>query len=468
MKLKIISLISLLLIFGGCSLSPKYEQPQVSIPSNFTGESADSKISVAWWKDFNDEYLNTLVDEALKNNYDLSLAMSRISQARSQWSYARSDRYPNIGAKGEATRNNGNMSNPVSMGDNYNNFSLSAVLSFELDLWGRARDSDRKAYAMLLSSKASRDTIKLSLISNVIQSYFGILVLNNQVEISRYTLKSRTESYEYRKKEYEIGKIPEIDMQQAKSEMASVKAQMQKLLMEQNAAQTSLMILLGRNPQEIFDLKLPTEAKALPKSPVIPIGLSSTLLEQRPDIEVATQNLKASNFAIGVARSAYFPTISLTGLAGYVSPQLNNLMQSSSSTWNYGGNFVGNLLDMGRTMANVDYAKAQQEEMLLTYGQVVRNAFGEVRDSLFNYSMSGERLKSLDDQVKALRRTLVLAELRYAEGYTNYLEVLNTQSSLFAAELTYQSAALENLSASINVYKAFGGGWDKTKYVQEE
>ena len=181
-------------------------------------------------KDFNDEYLNNIVEEALKNNYDLAVAMERVSQARSSWSYARSDRYPTISAQGEATRNKENPSQ--GMYDNYNNFSLSGVLSFELDLWGRARDTDRSAYATLLANKANRDTVRLSLIANVVESYFGILTLNNQVQISQNTLKSREESYEYRKKEFEAGKISEIDMQQAKSEMASVRAQLQSLLME--------------------------------------------------------------------------------------------------------------------------------------------------------------------------------------------------------------------------------------------
>ena len=257
-------------------------------------------------------------------------------------------------------------------------------------------------------------------------------------------------------------------MQQAKSEMASVRAQLQSLLMERNSAQTSLLILLGRDPQGIFNVELPTEAQMLPKAPKVPTGLPSTLLEQRPDIEMATQNLKAANFSIGVARAAYFPTISLTGLVGYVSPELNELFQSSSSTWNYGGTFVGNVIDFGRTSANVELSKSQYREMLLNYGNTVRQAFGEVRNYLYNYGMSDERLKSLDEQVEALRRTLVLAEMRYKEGYTNYLEVLTTQSNLFAAELTQQSANLENLSAVINLYKAFGGGWDKSKYAQEE
>ncbi len=256
-------------------------------------------------------------------------------------------------------------------------------------------------------------------------------------------------------------------MQQAKSEVASVKAQLQSLLKEQNAAQTALLILLGRDPEGIFNVEIPTQPQTLPNAPIVPIGLPSSILEQRPDIEAATQNLKAANFAIGIARSAYFPTISLTGLAGYVSPELNNLIQNSSSTWNYGGNFVSNLLDLGRTNANINLAKAQYQEMLLTYGQTINKAFGEVRDSLFNYSISNERIQSLNEQVEALKRALVLAQIRYEEGYTNYLEVLTTQSNLFAAELNQQSVKLENLSAAVNLYKTLGGGWNKEYYDKD-
>ncbi|MCL9821155.1 efflux transporter outer membrane subunit [Helicobacter sp. 14348-15] len=458
--------IGLGLLIGGCSLSPKYEQPKVNLPQDFGVEYSNETISQTWWKDFGDEYLNGIVEEALKNNYDLAVAMERVSQARSSWGYARSDRYPSLSAQGEATRNKKNPKQGEF--DNYNNFSLSGILSFELDLWGRARDADRSAYATLLASKANRDTIRLSLIANVVESYFGVLTLNNQVQISQNTLLSREESYQYRKKEFEAGKISEIDMQQARSEMASVRAQLQSLLMERNAAQTALMILLGRDPQGIFNVALPMESQMLPKAPKVPVGLPSTLLEKRPDIEAAEQNLKAANFSIGVARAAYFPTISLTGLIGYASPELNELFSNSTSTWNYGGNFVSNVIDFGRTSSNVELTKSQYREMLLNYGQTLRQAFGEVRDSLYNHSMSFERLNSLNEQVEALRRTLVLAELRYREGYTNYLEVLTTQSNLFAAELTQQSANLENLSSVINIYKAFGGGWDKIKYAEEE
>ncbi|MCL9822877.1 efflux transporter outer membrane subunit [Helicobacter colisuis] len=458
--------IGLGLLIGGCSLSPKYEQPKANLPQDFGVEYSNETISQTWWKDFGDEYLNGIVEEALKNNYDLAVAMERVSQARSSWGYARSDRYPSLSAQGEATRNKKNPKQGEF--DNYNNFSLSGILSFELDLWGRARDADRSAYATLLASKANRDTIRLSLIASVVESYFGVLTLNNQVQISQNTLLSREESYQYRKKEFEAGKISEIDMQQARSEMASVRAQLQSLLMERNAAQTALMILLGRDPQGIFNVALPMESQILPKAPKVPVGLPSTLLEKRPDIEAAEQNLKAANFSIGVARAAYFPTISLTGLIGYASPELNELFSNSTSTWNYGGNFVSNVIDFGRTSSNVELTKSQYREMLLNYGQTLRQAFGEVRDSLYNHSMSFERLNSLNEQVEALRRTLVLAELRYREGYTNYLEVLTTQSNLFAAELTQQSANLENLSSVINIYKAFGGGWDKIKYAEEE
>ncbi|CAM2821762.1 efflux transporter outer membrane subunit [Helicobacter burdigaliensis] len=471
MKNKITTLtFGLGLLLAGCSLSPKYEKPTTNLPQSFEVENPkldmSAMVSQTWWKDFEDEDLDALVKEALENNYDLAVAMERVSQARSMWGYARSDRYPSIGVQGEATRNKKNPQN--NKPNNYNNFSLSAVFNYELDLWGRARDADRSAYATLLATKASRDTIMLSLVAGVAESYFALLTINNQVQISQNTLKARTENYEYRKKEYEVGKISEIDMQQAKSEMESVRAQLQSLLMEQNSAQTALMILLGRDPQGIFKVELPTKAKALPKAPIVPVNLPSELLEQRPDIEAAEQDLKAANFSIGVARSAYFPTISLTGMAGYVNPKLNELIKNSSSTWNYGGNFVGNLLDFGRTSANVELSKSQYREMVLNYAQVVRNAFGEVRDSLFNYSMSEQRLKSLKDRVEALRRTLVLAELRYQEGYTNYLEVLNTQEMLFSAELEEQNAMLEHLSSAINVYKSFGGGWDKATYEDRD
>ncbi|MCI5968488.1 efflux transporter outer membrane subunit [Helicobacter sp.] len=452
----------IILALGGCSLSPKYSVPMTNLlDSKEALESAqEMDIKERWWEDFGDVQLNAFVQEALGNNYDLLVAMERIEQAQAQWGYARSDRYPSLRVQGEATRNRKNLNQR----ENYNNFSLGAVLSFELDLWGRVRDADRSALAKLLAVKASGDIVRLSLIANVMQGYFGVLALNNQVQISQNTLKSREENYQYRKKEFEAGKISELDMQQAKSQVESVRAQLQNLLREQNSAQSAFLILLGRDGKGVFENAIPTLPQTLVNAPSIQAGLPSSILQKRPDIEAAEQNLKAANFSIGVARSAYFPTISLTGLLGYASPQLDALIKSSNSTWNFGGNFIGNILDFGRTSANVDLAKSQYREMLLTYGQTLRVAFGEVRESLFNAQITNERLKSLNEQVSALRRTLELANLRYAEGYTNYLEVLNTQSALFAAELQQEAAKLESLSAAISVYKAFGGGWDKKKF----
>lgn len=462
-----LSIIAILTLgFSGCSLSPRYSQPITDLPDSKEALQNSQAIEIRekWWEDFGDIQLNAFVEEALRNNYDLLVAMERIEQARAQWGYERSDRYPNLGVKGEATRNRKNLN--LGQRENYNNFSLSTVLSFELDLWGRARDADRSALAKLLAIKANADMVRLSLIANVMQSYFGVLTLNNQVQISQNTLESRTQNYEYRKKEFEAGKISEIDMQQARSEMASVQAQLQSLLMEQNSAQSAFLILLGRDGKGIIENKIPTQPQDLVEAPSIQADLPSSILQKRPDIEAAEQNLKAANFSIGVARSAYFPTISLTGLFGYVSPQLNELIRTSNSTWNYGGNFMGNLLDFGRTNANVDLAKSQHREMLLMYGQTLRTAFGEVRESLFNVQSTKERLSSLKDKVKALRRTLELANLRYGEGYTNYLEVLNTQSALFAAELEQEGAKLESLGATIGLYKAFGGGWSKNKFEE--
>lgn len=445
------------LCFGGCSLSPSYTEPKVDLPDSKSALSFE--ITQKWWEDFGDVNLNAYVEEALRNNYDLLVAMERIDQANSNWSYARGDRFPTLGVSGQVTKNKY---------ENQQAQQLGGILSFELDLWGRARDMDRSALAKLLASKANKDVVRLSLIANVMQSYFGILALNNQVDIARKTYKSRVENYLYRKKEFDVGKISEIDMQQAKSEMESVGAQLQSILMQQNAAQSAFMILLGRNAKEIFENTLPKLSKELPKAPVVKAELSSEILERRPDIEVAEQNLKAANFSIGVARSAYFPTISLTGLLGYASEDLNALFNSSSGAWNVSGSFLMNIIDFGRTNANINLSKSQYREMLLNYAQVVRTAFGEVRNVLFDYEATSKRVESLEGQVIALERTLELADLRYKEGYTSYLEVLSTQSALFSAELSRESARLESLNAVINLYKAFGGGWKREEFRKNE
>lgn len=463
-KFNFISILIFSSVLAGCSLAPWRDIPQSNLPLFYDRNQSvqiEIPLSKQWWRDFNDESLNLIVEEALQKNDDLALAINRVEQSRASWITAMSSQFPSLNLQGSGTRaKSSDNSYPQGEKQASNAFALSAVLNYEIDLWGRVRNTSRMARANLLASQASRDSVRLSLIASAIEAYYGVIALNRQVALSQETLKAQEEDYSYRKKEFEVGSGTEIAMQQSLAQVASIRAQLQALQIQLNSAQTSLMVLLGRDPKEIFEANV-TKSLQMANIPNIPAQIPSKLLERRPDIEIATQNLKAANFSIGVARAAYFPQISLTGLLGLASDPLGDLFKGDSTTWNFGGSALMPLIDAGKTYANIRLANAQYEEMLITYGKTVRTAFGEVRDGLFRKEYSKERSKSLDEQVNALKRTLQIAELRYQEGYTNYLEVLDSRRSLFSAQLSQESALLEGVSATVELYKAFGGGWSK-------
>lgn len=466
------------LLLSACSLAPSFERPKVDLPNSFNEVASEAMknaglqeiedgISRTWWKDFKDERLNLLVDEALRHNNDFAAAIERVNQARNAWFSARAGRFFSFDTSASSGRSGlGNFKNTGT-----DSFAINGILSYELDLWGKVRDADSAAFARLMASKANRDVVRLAIIGSVVETYFGLISLNNQVLLSERTLKTRAQNYEYRQKEFLLGKISEVDMRQAQSEMNSVNAQLQSLKMEQNAAQTALLILLGRDIGQILADEI-KELGDIPEAPSVPINLPSRILAKRPDIYAAEEQLKAANFDIGVARGAFFPTISLTAALGAASSELENLMKDSNTTWSFSGNFMLNIMNFGKTMANVRIIESQYREMLINYGTAVKTAFGDVRNALFSYSATKDLIDSTKENVAALSRALELVELRYSEGYTNYLEVLSMQSALFNAELSYERAKAERIKAAIALYRAMGGGWSQedieTSYIFEQ
>lgn len=465
-------------LLSACSLAPSYERPKIALPNSFnevaeqTMKNAglreiENGISRTWWKDFNDERLNLLVDEALRHNNDFAAAIERVNQARDAWHSARAGRFFSLNVSGGAGRS-GNLE---AKNSGINSFLANGTLSYELDLWGKAKDADSAAFSRLMASKANRDVVRMAVIGSVVETYYGLMSLNNQVLLSERTLKTRAQNYEYRQKEFVLGKISEVDMRQAQSEMNAVNAQLQSLKMEQNNAQTALLLLLGREVGQVLKDEI-GDLGAIPDAPSVPINLPSRILAQRPDIYAAEEQLKAANFDIGVARGAFFPTISLTAALGASSAELENLMKRSNTTWNFSGNFLMNIIDFGRTRANIRIIESQYREMLINYGTAVRSAFGDVRNALYSYGATKDLIDSTRENVAALSRALELVELRYSTGYTSYLEVLSMQSALFSAELSLEQAKAARISAAIALYRAMGGGWSEeeieTSYLFEK
>ncbi|MDO9585104.1 MAG: efflux transporter outer membrane subunit, partial [Syntrophales bacterium] len=351
-------------------------------------------INIEWWKNYKDEMLNLLIKEALKNNDDLKLAVARLEEARARLGLSEANRYPVINANAAALRQKtSDEVSPLGKGSTDNYFALSASVAYELDLWGKIKNQREAALSALLSTSASKEALKLSLTANVATIYFNLVSLDQQMQTTDNILNSYKDIYEFRLKQYKHGILDEIVVQQAKAQYDSVKILLENLKEQDTVLKSTLAVLLGRTPNEIFSNRYLIERK-LPEPIAIPALLPSKLLENRPDIVQAEEALKAANFQIGVTKAAYFPSISLTGTMGLQSLELGSLIQSSAGIWNIGGNLMAPILDFGRIKSNVKITEAQREEALIQYVKTVKTAFKEVYDALAKITTSRNKLKA--------------------------------------------------------------------------
>ncbi len=445
------------ILLAGCSMSPKLKVEPIALP---LASASSYVIDKEWWRGFGDPVLEELISEALKHNSDLLKAASNISLARATLGGSSAERYPRLGIESSAMRRESSKESfpKGSGGVAYNNFSLSGVLSFELDLWGRLRDTKRANEALLHANEAIFETIRLALASGVAESYFGLLTLREQCQILRESVDSYQKSYDYRLKQFSVGAISEIVLEQSHVQLESAKASLYAYERQESEAKTALSILLGRTPKEIVESDF-TLSEVIPNIPEVPEGIPSDLLERRADIKSAYERLKATNYSIGVARSRYFPTISLSSAFGYQSAELSSLVSRPAQTWSVGGNLAAPLVDFGRTGARVDSAKAQKESAEIDYIATIRRAFGEVKDALNRREVAHKRLSALSAQAKAQARVLQIAEKRFDSGYSSHLELLDAQRHDLSVKLSLSAVKLENLAAIITLYKALGGGW---------
>lgn len=455
--------------FYGCSFAPKHSRPQVNLPPEPAGVVDDTAaINTKWWENYEDENLNMLIEEVLKNNDDLKLTAARIEEARYRLGLAQADRFPFISAKAAASRQR-TSAEASQLGSAYtsNYFSLSADVAYELDLWGKLKNRKEAAYSTLLSTKAGKDTLRLSLVSNVATVYFNLVSLARQLQTTENILTSYKEIYEFRQKQFKHGVLDEMVVQQAKAQYDSVKILLENLKEQDALLKNTLSLLLGRTPNEIFDNLYNINLK-LPDPVNVPAMLPSKLLENRPDIIQAEEALKAADFQIGVAKAAYFPSISLTGALGLHSFELDNLMKSSARMWNIGGNLMEPLVDFGRIKSNVKITEAQQKQAVIQYVKTVKTAFKEVHDALIRINTSGKKLAAQEDELKALERVLTLATKKYDVGIVDYLTVLDAQRGYLNSSLNLISYQTEVINNQVTLYKVLGGGWTKDLLSKNE
>lgn len=465
-SIKIALPLAAILLFGGCSFTPKLQDVNFTMPADMTEQNLT--INSNWWEQYNDPKLNALIEEGLKNNKDLQIAMLNIESARVSLRLEQAEWLPTINAQGGASRQKSSQEAYTSSGVSrvYNDFSLSAVLSYEIDLWGKVASSNKAARAALLASKASADTVRLSLSSSIADYYFALISYKEQLEIANQAVKTREDTVNLTQMQVDAGSERESVLSQQKSLLAQAK--ITRDAAEQNLYLTSsaLGILLGRQPASLLVDKEIITAE-LPSDIVIPEYIPSSILAYRPDIESSYQQLIASNEQIGISRAAYFPSISISGLLGLQSANSGDLLQSSAKTWNLGGSLIAPLIDFGRTSNNVELAKIQKDISVLNYESTVLTAFGEVYDALNNRRILLQNLQNALDYESSLQRTLDLVTEQYNAGYTDYLSVLDSERSLLNAKISTVSTKQSLLSSGVSLFKALGGGWNKETYQEE-
>jgi len=446
---------------AGCVVGPDYHRPAVDVPSAWrvSTEEAAQITDVAWWDRFGDPVLSRLVRTALENNQDLAIASANVDQAFAQYGITRSALFPQVDAGASLTRqglsqNTSPFHVPPGL-QAFNDLRLNISASYELDLWGKLRRATEAARAGLLASEEGRRTVVLTVVATVASSYVQLLALDRQLDIAKHTSESLGEAARLQQVRFEGGATPESDYRQAQSQYEVAAAQVPELERQIGRQENLLSFLLGANPGPIPR----TNSIAKLKFPDVPQGLPSSLLERRPDILQAEQNLIAANANIGVAKAAYFPQIELTALFGMESARFSDLFKGPSKAWSYAGDATQPIFNAGRIRSQVEQARAAQRQALYSYQRAIISAFEDFDDALLDRVKFEQARTEQVKNVAALQRFRDLAVLRYQEGATIYLEVANAEQSLFNAELQLVSTQSLVFQSYVNLYRAMAGGW---------
>lgn len=425
----------------------------------YTSDESAGFANLEWWKQFDDPVLDGLIAEALANNLELKVALWRIAEFEALYRYVSGDFYPQITGSGFFSRQYASIAeNPVPPGvSRYSNtYGLSLNGFYQIDLWGSVLNKSQAAFADFLSQIDARHLIIITVMRSVADSYVQLRKYDQQLQISKKTLESRLKALELAKVRYEYGYTSELEVKQAASAVAGAESAIAQLVILIAKEENLLSILVGRNPGPIVR-GVPLEKLHLP--PQIPVGLPSSLLGKRPDVLEAEHHLEEANALIGVARAAFFPNISLTGMLGTLSPELKSLFSDAATTWNYGGSALQTIFSGGKLIAQLDGAKAVQQEAYYRYEQVIQNAFREVNDALIAHQQSIELLKIEKEHLKILIDYLELAKLQYSNGQVDYLTVLDAERNSFEADLQVAQAESDTFTSLIDLYTALGGGW---------
>src|SRR5579862_3323903 len=456
------------IVLAGCAVGPNYQRPTVQTPSSFrapTPPASDpaSLADLKWFEVFKDEKLQELVRTALVQNYDLRDAAARVEAARANLGITRSNQFPNLAASGgvDAFRfsRDGSQVIPASLYPSQQRvFGQAALnlLSFELDFWGRLRRATEAARANLLGAEENRKAVMTTLVSDVAAAYFSLRELDDELEISRRTLDTRQQSLDLIKNRQSGGVATLLELRQGEQLVYTAAETIPTLQQQIEQTENQISLLLGKNPGEVLRGRSLTEQEMPPE---VPAGLPSALLERRPDIRAAEQNLIAANAQIGVAKAAYFPQISLTGFLGGQGTQLSSLFSGPSAVWNFTPQVTQPIFTAGRLKSNVQLSQAVRDSALIQYEKTIQTAFTEVSNALIAHQRVRESRVQQELLVSALQDRTRLAYVRYLGGVDTLLNALDSDRDLFQAELTLSQIRLNELDSVVQLYKALGGGW---------
>lgn len=460
-----IALLSAALLLSGCAVGPNYKRPTVAVPTTYRGAVPDSTpqtetISLGdqkWWDIFQDEQLRSLIRTALQQNYDLRTAASRILEAKAQLGITRADQFPTLSA-GAGIQDVRTAQSKFLPAFETSTGQVNLSAAWDLDFWGKYRRATEGARANLLASEWARQEVVSTLVANVASAYFELRALDLQLEISKSTLNSRQESLRLTQILANGGATSLLDVRQAEQLVFTASAEVPALEQQIEQQENFLSILLGHNPGDIPRGQTLTEQH---QPPQVPPGLPSSLLERRPDIRQAEEQLVAANAEIGVARAAYFPDISLSGSGGFQSSALTNLFSGPAGAWSFGASLAQPIFTAGRLRSGVRLAEAQQQTAALFYQQSIQEAFRSVSDALVAYRKTREFRTQQDLLFQSAEDAARLSHMRYTGGATGYLEVLTNETNAFSAELGLVQARLNELLAVVQLYEALGGGWQE-------
>ena len=448
-------------LLAACAVGPDYKRPDIESPHDWRIDypKAAEVANTKWWEQFGDPALDQLVEEALRGNLDIRAAAARVDRFLGALTTTRSQFFPQFGYAAGASRNRASQVGvtplPPGVNTDYSLYQANLNASWEIDLFGRVRRQSEGVQAQVYASEQGRRGVILSVVTSVATSYIVLRGLDWELEIAGSTAQNYADTKHLFQLRFAGGVVSEVELSQIESQYQTALAAIPSFEQQVAAQENLISVLLGRNSASIPRGKPIEELIA----PAIPAGLPSELLERRPDILQAEQNLVTANANIGVAKSLYFPSISLTGLFGSVSTTTGEFLKAPSKTWSVAADLVGPIFTFGAISGQVRSAEAAQQEATLFYQSAILNAFRETNDALIGAQKKFEEAQAQARRVRALRDYARLARLRFDNGTASYIEVLYAENELFGAELVAVSTLADRYAQLINVYKAMGGGW---------